>query len=83
MTTFAGRDSQVEPYRAHRELKDKADACPRIDLVKKQCLAAYVLVNQSRAYTLFDTGSMTDMMLLDFGCVMRIPTFKLEQPVPI
>src|SRR5271154_2566263 len=83
MTTFLGRDNRVEPYRAHHKLKDKTDVRPRIDLVKKQCLATHVLVNQSRAYTLFNMGSTTDMMSPDFSHVIRIPTFKLEQPVPI
>jgi hypothetical protein len=83
MTDNQRKVAGTEPFRSHIEKKDRSDDRPKFDASEKQCLAAYVMVNQARAYTLFDSGSTTDMVAPDFARVMKIPTFKLEQPVTI
>ena len=47
------------------------------------CLAAYIYVNITKAYALFDSGSMTDAIGPDFTQVVRLPILKLENPITL
>src|ERR1700729_3086394 len=47
------------------------------------CLAAYIDVNGTKAYTLFDSGSTTDAISPDFTRVARLPILELENPVTL
>jgi Retroviral aspartyl protease len=48
-----------------------------------RCLAAYVTINGVKAYTLFDSGSMTDAVSLDFMRVANVPIYELEKPLTL
>ena len=47
------------------------------------CLTAYIDVNGTKAYTLFDSGSTTDAISPDFTRVARLPILELENPVTL
>ena len=47
------------------------------------CLAAYVEINGTKAYTLFDLGSTTDAISPDFTRVANLPILELENPVTL
>ena len=47
------------------------------------CLAGYVTINGVKAYTLFDSGSMTDAVSPDFTRVSNVPILRLEKPVTL
>jgi hypothetical protein len=47
------------------------------------CLAAYVTINGVKAYTLFDSGSMTDAVSPDFTRVANVPIYELEKPLTL
>ncbi|KAI0039518.1 hypothetical protein FA95DRAFT_1504058 [Auriscalpium vulgare] len=49
----------------------------------RHCLAAYVTVNGTKAYTLFDSGSTTLSITPDFAKVNRIPLVGLKRPVTL
>ena len=44
---------------------------------KDLCLAGYITINRVKAYTLFDSGSMTDSISPDFARVSNVPILRL------
>ena len=47
------------------------------------CLTAYIDVNGTKAYALFDSGSTTDAISPDFTWVARLPILELENPITL
>ena len=47
------------------------------------CLAAYVHINGTKAYALFDSGSTTDAVTPDFTQVAQLPVKELVKPVTL
>ena len=47
------------------------------------CLTGYVTINRVKAYTLFDSGSMTDAVSPDFARVSNVPILRLEKPATL
>ena len=48
-----------------------------------QCLAAYITINEIRAYTLFDSGSTTDAVSPDLARVAELSLLALGKPVTL
>ena len=71
-----------KPYQAHTQ-KEWTGVCLVGAKEARQCLAAYITINGVKAYMLFDSGSIPDLMSLDFAWVTKVSTFQLDNPVPI
>ena len=50
---------------------------------KDLCLAGYITINGVKAYTLFDSGSMTDAVSPDFARVSKVPILRLDKPATL
>jgi len=70
------------PFQAHA-INKCIEECPDIPKEERQCLAAYMAINDIKAYALFDTGSTADMMSPDFAWVSEAVTFLLAKQVPL
>src|ERR1700691_2740328 len=57
--------------------------CPECEDGKQLCPAAYIDVNSTKAYALFDSGSTTDAISPDFTGVARLPILELENPITL
>ena len=58
---------------AHPEREDGEDLC----------LAGYITINGVKAYTLFDSGSMTGAVSPDFVRVSNVPILRLKKPATL
>ena len=82
MRTLPPVNALEHPYRAHIKKTGVAER-PVASEEAWQCLAVYIEVNGVKAYTLFDTGSTTDVVSPDFARVAKLDTFHLNTAVPI
>ncbi|KAH7917494.1 hypothetical protein BV22DRAFT_1135357 [Leucogyrophana mollusca] len=83
--TWAMTD-ELPPSREFRYTLRKPEAVgvrPPRDKASQQCLAAFVEINGFRAYTLFDSGSMTDSVSPQTTWIAKLPYFTLENPVTL
>jgi len=57
--------------------------CPIWDEDETLCLATYMNINGTKAYTLFDSGSTTDAVTPDFTHVVSLTVKELAKPVTL
>ena len=50
---------------------------------KDLCLTGYIMINRVKAYTSFDSGSMTDAISPDFAMVSNVPMLRLKKPATL
>lgn len=75
-----------EPPRVYRSTMRRASGTikhPKRGYRQTNCLCAYIVLNGTKAYALFDSGSTTDSVSPNFTRVANLPVLELEEPVTL
>jgi hypothetical protein len=59
------------------------DGRPQRSKREEACMAGWITINGTDAFTLFDSGSTADSISPDFARVMDLRTFKLDKQIPL